>query len=189
MGTETDPRRCLLIAMPQLQDPNFSQTTSLLSEFNQEGAMGLVLNRPLNITLDQLLSDEEKPKLKISVRTYWGGPVQNQVGWILHEDESLASESLLIEPKLFLTSSPNALQRLVEGAGQEGAPRFRFYLGYAGWGQGQLEQEMAAASWVTTPINRDLVFDDDPSSLWARSLQAIGVDPMKLSAQPQTAAN
>ncbi len=169
-------------------DPNFAQTTSLLSEFNKEGAMGVVLNRPLDITLSQIMGNEPMPGSE-GIRTYWGGPVQNNIGWIIHEDASLAKESLEIEPNLYLSSSPNVLKRMVELVGKPDTPRFRFFLGYSGWGGGQLEQEMAAASWITAPLNRELIFDNDPRTLWKRSLASLGIDPMTLAGTPQGEAN
>ncbi len=142
--------------------------------------MGVVLNRPLNVSLAQILD----PALRLPgdpIRVFWGGPVQNDRGWIVHEDASLAAESLLIEPGLFLSSSLAALRKLTESPQAPDAPRFRFFLGYSGWGAGQLEQEMAASSWVTAPLQRDLIFDSAPETLWERSLKSIGVDPIQLA--------
>ncbi|MFH1017702.1 MAG: YqgE/AlgH family protein [Pseudomonadota bacterium] len=177
--------RCILISMPSLLDPNFHQTASLISEFNKDGAMGVVLNRPLNISLTQIL-DAALQLPGEPVKVFWGGPVQNDRGWIVHEDASLAGESLQIEPGLFLSSSLSALQRLAENRQQPNPPRFRFFLGYAGWGAGQLEKEMAASSWVTAPLKRDLIFDSSPETLWERSLHSIGVNPMQLASAPDS---
>jgi putative transcriptional regulator len=179
---------CFLIAMPQLQDMFFTKTITLLAEFTKDGAMGLILNRPLAASLTQVLGNE-MPELKgAPVNLYWGGPVQNDRGWVLHEDASLAADSTEIDPGLFLTASSDVLKKLAPRAGRPDAPRFRFFLGYAGWGPGQLEQEMAASSWVTAPLNRSLMFDENAETLWERSLALLGVDPMRLATAPQEEA-
>lgn len=175
--------------MPQLQDPNFSQTTTLLAEYTAEGALGIVLNRPLELNLYEIMPQEESLKEGKPIPVYCGGPVQGDRGWLIHEEQALEKESLEIEPGLYLTSSAEALKKLLKDRALLNAPRFRFFLGYAGWGPAQLESEIASASWVTAPIQRDLIFDPNPLTLWKRSLSSIGIDPIRLAATPQTEAN
>jgi len=176
--------------MPQLSDPNFSQTTTLLSAFNKEGAMGVVLNRPLDIELSDIFdSEEEFPAIPKNLKAHWGGPVQNQVGWIIHEDSTMAKESVMIEEGLFLNASSSGLKKLLQKGTSPNAPRFRFFLGYAGWAAGQLEKEIAASSWVTAPIDREFVFSRRPETVWRESLNSIGVDPANLASVPQGQAH
>ncbi len=175
--------------MPQLKDPYFSKTLTLLAEFNKEGAMGVILNRPLAVSLTHIMGEEIKESQKPPTQLFWGGPVQNDRGWVLHEDDEYADESTEIEPGLYLTASSNVLQKLIDKAQTPNAPRYRFFLGYAGWDAGQLEHEMAASSWVTSPIHRELLFDDDSETLWERSLARMGVDPMSLATSPHEEAN
>ncbi len=189
MGAESEKRACLLIAMPQLVDPNFFHTTSLLSEFTKEGAMGIVLNRPLGIPVGQLLAQGKPLGSDRKVEAFWGGPVQNERGFVVHETVSLASEGIEVEPGLFVSGSAEVLRNLLETQTRPEPPRFRLFLGYAGWGPGQLEREIAAASWLTAPIDRNLIFDTDAATLWARSIAKLGIDPTSLASVPQGEAN
>lgn len=175
--------------MPQLQDAYFAKTITLVAEFTKEGAMGVILNRPLAVSLTHIMGEELRKTENLPDQMFWGGPVQNDRGWVLHEDNSLAEESTEIDPGLYLTASSEALKKLLAKAHLPEAPRFRFFLGYAGWDAGQLEHEMAASSWVTAPIYRELLFDDDSETLWQRSLARLGVDPMNLAVSPHEVAN
>lgn len=183
---------CLLIAMPQLQDPNFVQTTTLLSEFNQDGALGFILNRPLNVRLSDYLEgdlkDGEIGQLE-GVCAYWGGPMQADRGFVLHEDESLAEESVQIARGLYMSGSTNVLMSLAKRRLEPGAKRFKLFLGYAGWGPKQLEVEISQTSWLTSPIDRDLAFSSAARDIWRDSFVKIGVDPNQLAATPQDLAN
>lgn len=189
MGTESEKRTCLLIAMPQLADPNFFHTTSLLSEFTKEGAMGVVLNRPLGVSVSQLMSEGKPIEGPSDIQAFWGGPVQSERGFVLHESEALASQSLEIQPGLYLTGSSEVLGQLMEEQKKPNPPRFRLFLGYAGWGPGQLEKEIASASWLTAPIDKGLIFDSTPQTVWARSIEKLGVDWSALASVPQNEAN
>jgi len=180
----------MLIAMPQLQDPYFSHTTTLITEFSTEGAMGVVLNRRLDLNLEKLMDKNLKLASLDDVHTYWGGPVQNERGLVIHEDDQLESDSVKITDQLYISGSTDALKILVENkTNNPAAPSFRLYLGYAGWGPGQLEKEIAGASWVMTPLDRGLIFDSTTDTLWKRSLTKIGVDPAHLAAAPHTQAH
>ncbi len=175
--------------MPQLQDPNFFHTTSLLSEFTSEGAMGVVLNRPLGITLGQIFKDTQTISSVSSLPAFWGGPVQNERGFVIHENESLASQSMILEQGLYLSGSSEVLRMLVEKSGLPNAPRFRLFLGYAGWGPGQLEREIAGSSWITAPLDKDLIFAKVVDTLWKKSIEKIGIDPIQLASVPQNQAH
>lgn len=185
-GLKSEGNRCLLIAMPQLMDPNFHQSTTLLAEYTAEGAMGVVLNRPLGMNLNQILAKELESESAERIPVYWGGPVQPNRGWIIHEDDLLAEESVRVADHLYLSCSAKVLRRFLETPPADDGPRFRFFLGYAGWGPGQLETEISASSWVMAPLDRDLIFSENSDTLWRRSIENIGVDPMHLTATPST---
>lgn len=180
---------CFLIAMPQLLDPNFYQTTSLLSEFTSEGAMGIILNRPLNISISQVMGEDSKLEMAKKFQAFWGGPVQNERGFVLHEDEALASQSMKLEPGLFLSGSAEVLRELLQKKQTNPNIRFRLFLGYAGWGPGQLEKEIAQSSWITSPLDRDLLFDNSFDTLWRRSIGKLGIDPISLAQTSNTEPN
>lgn len=174
---------CLLVAMPQLQDPNFHQTTSLISEFNENGAMAFVLNRPMNVSIASLLEDTydgDVSKLH-TVFAYWGGPIQNDRGFVVHEDPSLEKDSVKITKDLFVSGTTETLIYLAEKTGQPNAPRFRLFLGYAGWGPAQLEAEIAQASWLTESIDKNVVFQHSTEGMWKNSFDRMGIDPNKLA--------
>ncbi|HLG19982.1 MAG TPA: YqgE/AlgH family protein, partial [Bdellovibrionota bacterium] len=168
MTSAEEKRCCFLIAMPQLQDPNFFQTTTLLSAFTKDGAMGVILNRPLNVSVKEILGDSSPLKVESTLKVYWGGPVENQRGWIVHEDTAMAAQSMELEAGLYLSSSTEVWKKMIESGKNPGGPRYRFFLGYSGWGPGQLEREIAGSSWVTAPLSRDLIFDGTPHTLWVR---------------------
>jgi putative transcriptional regulator len=189
MTLPQEKRSCLLIAMPQLMDPNFFHTTSLLSEFTKEGAMGVVLNRPLGVSVSQLMHEGKPIDGPPDIQAHWGGPVQNERGFVIHESALLASQSLEIEPGLYLTGSSDALRQLMEEQKGPKPARFRLFLGYAGWGPGQLEKEIAAASWITSPVDREFIFDAAPPTIWTRSIAKLGIDLNALTSVPQGEAN
>ena len=151
--------------------------------------MGVILNRPLQVLISDLVPKDKIPDEHVQVPVFWGGPVENHRGWIVHEDETLEKESLKLDDRLYLSSSNEAWKRMLVTPLEEGKPRYRFFLGYSGWGPGQLEKEIAESSWVTSPLNRTIIFDKKPEALWKQSLAAIGVDPNMLAAAPQSEAN
>ncbi|MCB0307920.1 MAG: YqgE/AlgH family protein [Bdellovibrionales bacterium] len=190
---------CLLISMPQLQDPNFSQTTSLLSEFGQNGAMGFVLNRPLGASISHLMEDFKSKHVDQldDLQAFWGGPIQNDRGFIIHEDTDLAKDSIRISEHLYISSTSEILIHLLEKQTEKqtehqtlpNRSRFRLFLGYSGWGPKQLESEIAQSSWITAPLDENLIFDTPPNQIWKKSFENIGVDPNKLASSPQSEAN
>jgi len=185
---------CLLISMPQMQDPNFNQTVSLLSEFNNNGAVALILNRPLQINLHDVLSPDFKKQFDLdpliakatrNTTVFWGGPVDVQQGLILHTSEEFEEESVMIQPNLYITGSIYVLKELLKQttSGKQDA-FFRFLLGYAGWGSQQLEQEMAESCWMTSNIEK-FIFESKPEVMWAQALQNLGVDLSQLTSVSQ----
>ncbi len=185
---------CLLIAMPQMQDPNFSQTVSILSEFNESGAVALILNRPLQITLHDVLTPEFRKDFEIEPKTvktlkeskvYWGGPVDIQQGLIIHDSAEFEEDSVEIQENIFITGSISILKDLVlRKTFEDPSTFFRFTLGYAGWESHQLEQEMSESCWLTSTIQRSM-FESKPETMWEKAVKGLGVDVTQLRSVTQ----
>lgn len=166
-------RNHLLIAMPQLHDSWFAGTVTYLCEHNEEGAMGLVLNRPLPVTFDDICDQLEIPLLMgIHPQIYNGGPVSPEHGFILHQEQGSWNATLNITEQVHLTSSRDILASIASACG----PRhYRLALGYAGWSEGQLDKEILENSWLTVPADADLLFNTDADKLYQTALQRLGV--------------
>ncbi|MFN3886220.1 MAG: YqgE/AlgH family protein [Aquabacterium sp.] len=169
-----------LIAMPGMVDGHFAGTVVYLCEHTEKGALGLVINRPIEIDLRHLF---EKVDLNLdrddlaSAPVYFGGPVQTERGFVLHEslDEEGGhySSSMKIEGGLEMTTSRDVLEAISNGAG----PRKVFItLGYAGWSAGQLEDEISRNGWLTAPADPDIIFDAPVEERYDRALSLLGVD-------------
>jgi putative transcriptional regulator len=170
----------LLIAMPQLRDPNFDRAVVLMVEHQDEGSFGLVLNRPTEHPVGELLGSIGVDWNGDRSTTAWaGGPVQPETGWVLHEHveglEGPGTHELL--PGLFMTSAPDALRVIAANPPR----RVRFLLGYSGWGSGQLERELTEAAWLNSDVTADFLFETPPELLWEAALTRIGVSPVTLA--------
>ena len=171
----------LLIAMPTMEDPRFSQSVIYLCAHTDEGAMGLVVNRPLaSPTFEDLLRQLDvapaPPARQIALCD--GGPVDGARGFVLHTADWTGDGSLQVNDSIALTASLDVLQAIAAGHG----PREGFLaLGYASWGAGQLDEEMQANAWLTAPATVDLVFDDDHTTKWRRAFATLRIDPLQLS--------
>src|SRR4051812_23460795 len=171
-------RSALLLSMPQLQDPNFSRTVVLLCEYSAEGAFGLVINRPSEAAASEMVR-LEPPVVGGNTMPLWiGGPVEPERGWILLAEEPAAAEFKLIRDGLYLSTSI-ALLRDVLAA--RPAPRARVLAGYAGWGPGQLDEELAASAWLLADVDLDIVFDTPAEQMWETAIRRIGADPSALT--------
>ena len=172
----------LLIAMPAMDDPRFSGSVIYLCAHTEEGAMGLVINRPLaRPSFEELLRQLEIVPVPPArhIRLWAGGPVDNGRGFVLHTSDWTGEGSLRVNDRLALTASLDVLKAIAEGGGpREGL----LALGYAGWGPGQLETELAQNAWLTVPAPEDLVFDAGHDTKWRRALAALRIDPLALSA-------
>jgi putative transcriptional regulator len=166
----------LLISMPQLLDPNFARTVVLLCEHHREGAFGLVLNRPSDTAAATAVQLQPPPARDSGVQLWFGGPVEPQRGWILTADEPAEADAVEVSDGLYLSTSPQVLRRLIE----DGAGRSRVLTGYAGWGAGQLDAELAASAWLTTEVELDLVFDTPAEHMWEAAIRRLGADPAML---------
>ncbi|AXC48771.1 DUF179 domain-containing protein [Paracoccus suum] len=182
----------LLIAMPGMADPRFDRSVVLICAHSDDGAMGLVVNRPLReLQFDELLGqldiDRGPSVQQIAVR--FGGPVEPGRGFVLHNTEAAASRDedapeppegqLAIAPGLAMTTTRDILEELARGSGPSQAV---LALGYAGWGPGQLEGEMLANGWLTAERSDAILFGADDDAKWAMALRQMGVDPSVLSA-------
>jgi putative transcriptional regulator len=172
-----------LIAMPGLQDPNFSRTVTYVCEHSEAGAMGIVINRPREIQLGEVLNqlEIEAPSREISdAPVYLGGPVQNDRGFVIHDGARDFDSTLTVTPDIRVTTSRDVLEAIANGTG----PSNRLVaLGYAGWSGGQLEQEMIANAWLSGPANPDILFSTPSAQRWQAAAQLLGVDLNLLSAQ------
>jgi putative transcriptional regulator len=165
--------------MPQLADPHFHRGVVLMLQHTAEGAMGLVVNRAAPITLKEL-ADGQALGLAAGREedsVFLGGPVEPHRGFVLHDVQALA-ERVEVVPGLYLSVTMEALGPLLLDAGAH----LRFCLGYAGWGAGQLEKEMAEGAWLYTEASARALLEGDPGSLWERTLRTMGVDPALLQA-------
>lgn len=150
----------LLVASTDLSDPNFAKSVVLLIRHGEEGALGLVLNRRTTATVRQVWEQVSETDCRSPEVLHLGGPVQGPL-MALHADESLQETQIL--PGLYFSAEPEHLQHLVA---QEDAAA-RFFVGYAGWGEGQLEAELQQGSWLTSPATSEMVFCDEDSA-WAQ---------------------
>jgi putative transcriptional regulator len=167
----------LLVASPDLQDPNFSQTVVYLVHHDQSGAMGLVLNRVLGTgPLDKMLEGLGFPShgaTDLELRVHYGGPVEPARGFMLHSPDYRAEDTVVLSKMAALTLSPGILQDMAAGKGPR---RSLFALGYAGWGPEQLEGELAAGAWVVVEPDEALLFDEQPETKWQRAFDRRGID-------------
>ena len=180
-------RSHLLIAMPSLHDTHFSRSVTLICEHSlQEGAMGIILNQPSSIDISDLLSEmdvyieEDLTKHHLSTPIFSGGPVEKDRGFILYNSEIEHESDLEILPELFLTSSKDMLTKIASGQAPDNT---LVMLGYAGWSPGQLEEEIAANAWLTSPYHHHLVFNTPSDQQWLAAGTILGVDLNLLSSQ------
>jgi putative transcriptional regulator len=172
----------LLIAMPAMQDGNFARTVAYVCRHTADGAMALVLNRPVGLSvadiLEQLKLDASAPALA-AMPVLSGGPVQTERGFVLHADDGRPWESsLAVRPGLCLTTSRDILVALAEGRAP--AP-LMFALGYAGWGAGQLDRELLENAWLTVPADPAILFETPVERRWQAAADLVGVDLSRMS--------
>lgn len=174
----------LLVAMPGIGDPRFEQAVILLCAHGPDHAMGLRLDRPApGVDLRQVLTRLDTPTGKGSERraVLVGGPVERERGFVLHTDDWMAEASLAFGDGLAMTGTREALAAMTDPIAGPG--RSVLLLGYAGWGEGQLEEELSENVWLTADGDLDLIFDDHYETKWSRALKRIGVDAAMLSSQ------
>ena len=177
MEVATSLRGHLLIAMPRLDDPNFEKSVALICEHSDEGALGIVINRPL----DEVLLGEVFNLMRIrrphpatsSWPVYSGGPVERERGFIVHRPLGDWEASIAIDDRIGVTTSLDILRAIAKGAGPRQA---LVTFGYAGWGPGQLEMELRENSWGSAPVDPRVLFDVPCQERWRASSALLGVD-------------
>ena len=168
----------LLVAAPQMPDPRFAGTVIFLVRHDNTGAMGLIINRPVAVEpvsrlLERLFGKDRSAGGGRTVRIHYGGPVQPSQGIFLHSSDYAGNGTVAVTDQVSLTYNHDILRALARGAG----PTKGFLaMGYAGWGPGQLEDELRRKDWVTVSSDNRIVFDDDMESKWQRALDKLGVD-------------
>jgi putative transcriptional regulator len=173
----------LLLAMPQLADPNFARAVILMIEHSDAGSFGLVINHPSPIRAAELLESLEMRWGGEDSAVVWaGGPVSPSTGWVLHEPVGIAQPgvggTIAITSSISLSTSPERLRAIASQP-----PRnIRLLLGYSGWGPGQLATEMARGAWLHTSADPTLVFGTPPSEIWDTAMRSLGIDPRDLFA-------
>jgi putative transcriptional regulator len=171
----------LLMAMPQVLDPFFHRSVVLLLHHEDEGSFGFILNRPTGIKVSEILKGMDVGwSGREEAVAYFGGPVQPNLGTVLFaplvpdgDPEDTATEVL---PGVALTQHIGDLSRLAEAPPDQ----FRLILGYAGWGEGQLMEEILRNDWLTAPASSELIFAPDPEQIWGAALRSVGIDPAVL---------
>lgn len=171
----------LLIAMPQMPDPRFEKTVIYICVHNAEGAMGLVVNRlfdgiSFTSLLQQLDIDVTEPAREL--RVHFGGPVESGRGFVLHSSDYIQEGSMAVGEDVLLTATVDILRAVAEGQGPKKAI---LALGYAGWGPGQLDQEMQQNGWLHAPADNAILFDADLDGKWERALAKLGINLSMLS--------
>ena len=170
-----------LIAMPAMTDPFFAKSLTYVCEHNDEGAMGIVVNRPISLNLSELFAQINMPLTQPELEdmpVHFGGPVQTDRGFVLHNAGGQWQSTLKVNDKIELTTSKDILQAVGEGSGPS---NLLITLGYAGWSEGQLEQELAANAWLSVPATEHILFDLPAEEKLTAAMALLGVDFASLS--------
>ncbi|WP_370681371.1 YqgE/AlgH family protein [Comamonas sp. GB3 AK4-5] len=179
-----------LIAMPGLEDESFSRSVVYLCEHSERGALGLIINKPMELSLEGLLHKIDLPMGRDDLSAapvYQGGPVQTDRGFVLHDpiivegaepDTAIYASTMTIPGGLEMTTSKDVLEALSTGAGPR---RVLVTLGYASWGEGQLESELGENAWLTVAANADVIFDTPPAQRYDKALGLLGLQAWTLS--------
>lgn len=183
-GGQTDLTGQCLIAMPGMGDPRFEHSLVYLCAHSDEGAMGLIVNKPnAELTLSELLEQLELAETEAaqSCPIHFGGPVETGRGFVLHDAGYRSPMATLeVSDDLRMTATLDVLEEISAG---RGPARYLVMLGYSGWGPGQLEGEIAQNGWLTCPADPELLFGTPDAHKWEAALERIGVPPLALSAE------
>jgi putative transcriptional regulator len=175
----------LLIAMPAMRDPRFTRTVIYVCAHNEEGAMGIVVNRLIGSIsfqdlMEQLELDPDRIPEARMPSIHFGGPVETGRGFVLHTTDYLVPDSMQLSESLALTATVDILRDISEGAGPD---RRLLALGYAGWGPGQLDDELQDNAWLSVDSDPEILFDKVLDDKWDRALAKIGISPSLLSTE------
>ena len=166
----------MLIAMPAMADPNFSRSVTLLCQHNEEGAIGITINRQSDFTLGELLFQLNIPcdsQEISSMIVLEGGPVSPERGFVLHTPFEGFDSSIQINDDIMVTTSRDVLSAIAAGKGPQ---QFLVALGYAGWGDGQLESEMRQNAWLSVPADKGILFESALQNRWEKAVGTLGFD-------------
>jgi putative transcriptional regulator len=172
------PAPILLLSMPQMADPNFTQTVILLCDYTDQGAFGLVVNRQMDEPAWTMVKTEPPVTVDPELRLWIGGPVEPQQTWVLTaEAQGPDEDQREICPGVVLSASHQLTLQLLQAPPSN---RARIVVGYSGWAPGQLEEEIAASAWLTMDVDPGLIFGVPPELMWETALRRLGTDPSQL---------
>ncbi|MFC3031982.1 YqgE/AlgH family protein [Pseudoalteromonas fenneropenaei] len=173
-----------LIAMPSMDDPFFKRSVTYICEHNDDGAMGLVITHPINVTvgelLDQIEIDNDKSARAASQHVLAGGPVKTDRGFVLHSPRKGFSSSQALSSDIMITTSKDVLETLTR---HDGPDAFIITLGYAGWSKGQLEQELLDNAWLVVEADPSIIFNTPAELRWEKAVNMLGINIAQLSPQ------
>jgi putative transcriptional regulator len=190
---------CLLIGMPSMLDGNFTKSVLLLAEHNSEGAIGFILNRPSTVPLKSMLSDIDRD-VPPAIPAWYGGPVDTGTAIILHSRKPSSSDTD-VGHGIFLSTSGRVLDSLLDESAasltdlahghltQDILNPYRFLVGYAGWGRGQLDDEIRSGAWILHPMDRDIVFNTPWAEMWTSVTSKMGLAQNHSTAMPLVPSN
>jgi putative transcriptional regulator len=166
-----------LVSMPQMMDPNFSKTVVLLAEWGAHGAFGLVINRRMSTPAKKMVTSDEPITIHPALHLFTGGPVEPTRAWILTANRDLDRDALEVISGVYLSASASLVRTTLERAPD---PNVRMVVGYAGWGAGQLDIELAESAWLVAPVQPDLIFSTPFESMWETAIRRLGAEPSML---------
>jgi putative transcriptional regulator len=168
----------LLLSMPQMMDPNFAKTVVLLTDYTDEGAFGLVVNRQMEEPAWTLVKTDPPVRVDPDLKLWVGGPVDQQSTWVLMtEAQGPDEEQREICPGVLLSVSKELTLQVLQSPPSQ---RARVLVGYAGWQRGQLDREIAASAWLTMDVDAALIFNTPPDQMWETAIRRLGADPSGL---------
>ncbi len=162
----------ILIALPDMQDERFKQAVILICEHNEDGAMGLVLNNPMDLETEQVFNDLQLKEPLSNHTVLDGGPLKRNCGFVIHNNNQSFDSSIKLTNNLTLTTSKDLLEKIADHTFID---QWQLILGYAGWSKDQLENEIAENTWLTCPADLDLIFNTDVDKQWQSALALIGI--------------
>lgn len=172
----------LLLAMPQVVDPFFRKSVVLLIHHQPQGSLGFIVNRPYGIQISEILEGLDIAPPEQAAEAFFGGPVQPHLGTVIYrktaEDPLDGEPRAEVYPGIAMTQQISDLNHLL----RRSPSSYRLFLGYAGWGSGQLVQEILRNDWLTAPVREDLIFADNCETVWDQALASVGIDPAQLPA-------
>lgn len=181
MSASVDLSGHFLMAMPGMVEGDLAGTVIYVCEHSERGALGLVINRPTDLSLGNLLEQvdlKQDSRCQADLPVHFGGPVQSDRGFVLHKPAGDFSSSIRLGDTLALTTSRDVLQAVASG---EGPDQIFVTLGYAGWGAGQLEQELAQNAWLSVLAKESIIFEEPAESRYPAAMRLLGVDPAMLA--------